>query len=456
VTYISVPVPAWESVGESPLRTTPLVKPPAPEGAGVGGGASLGTWSINDTPSSTPSQTAWESYRKCPGHIKAKYNKLFLDFCDYMQMCDSSGFSAEGIAVGSQCHAYAKHTVKVVNYISGEIGYPLPPKSYNDFGRRKVSGPLLNRWHPKRRAGWIARMYHLAMWYEANKIEGCTMISMTGYQENSGLSWYDTLDAINDARVKLLKILRKYLGKVSYFWVIEPHTKHNTGYPHIHLVAFRYIDNNIKDGYGEGMEDKLRRLYSEEWGTGSHTYGLDFQQMKGDHDIEDLKNYLMKYISKGYINDQPWTPGELVFNAHLYGATHGSRIPKEGEQPDFKGNYTKKYRIIGMSRDLSALLKPEIEDKEDIVWLRTDEIEPQEIKNDDGTITTEERKKLLYHRELIPDWLDYLGTSRREWGRPTTRYTGYDRVIQIPDRPPPVSGQLTPRQQRKMQQDGYL
>jgi hypothetical protein len=188
VTYISVPVPAWESVGESPLRTTPLVKPPAPEGAGVGGGASLGTWSINDTPSSTPSQTAWESYRKCPGHIKAKYNKLFLDFCDYMQMCDSSGFSAEGIAVGSQCHAYAKHTVKVVNYISGEIGYPLPPKSYNDFGRRKVSGPLLNRWHPKRRAGWIARMYHLAMWYEANKIEGCTMISMTGYQENSGLS----------------------------------------------------------------------------------------------------------------------------------------------------------------------------------------------------------------------------------------------------------------------------
>ena len=112
------------------------------------------------------------------------------------------------------------------------------------------------------------------------------------------LSWYDTLDNINESRVKLLKILRKYLGKISYFWVIEPHTKNNTGYPHIHLVVFKYVDNEIKDSNGEGMEDKLRRLYSEEWGTGSHTYGLDFQQMKGEHDIEDLKNYLMKYISK--------------------------------------------------------------------------------------------------------------------------------------------------------------
>jgi hypothetical protein len=335
-------------------------------------------------------------------------------------------------------------------------------------------------------------MYHLAMWYVANKIEGCTMISMTGYQENSGLSWYDTLDNINESRTKLLKILRKYLGKISFFWVIEPHTKNDTGYPHIHLVVFKYVDNDIKDSNGEGMEDKLRRLYSEEWKTGSHTYGLDFQQMKGEHDIQDLKNYLMKYISKGYINDQPWSPGELIFNAHLYGATHGFRIPKEGEQPDFKGRYTKKYRIIGMSRDLSALLKPEIEDEEDIVWLHTDETEPQEIKNDDGTVTTEERKKLLYHRELIPDWLDSDSYSKKydivreylskfykwagddfdklvkydpfdgvsmdvkEWGRPTTRYTGYDRVTHVPDRPPPALGQLTPRQLRKMQQDGYL
>lgn len=407
----------------------------------------LGSWSINDTPTVTPSQTAWDSYRKCPVPIKAKYGKLLTDFCEYMQMCDNSGFRAEGIAVGSKCHSYAKTNATVVNWMTGKREHAAAPKSHNDFGKRAVSGPLLNRWHPKRRAGWIARMYHLAMWYEANKLEGCTLISLTGYQENSGLSWYDTLDNINESRVKLLKILRKYLGKISYFWVVEPHTQNETGYPHYHLAVFRYVDNNIKDAYGEGMEDKLRRLYSEEWQTGSHTYGLDFRQMKGENSIDDLKNYLMKYISKGYINDKPWSPGELVFNAHLYGATHGARPPKEGEEPDIKGNYTKKYRIIGMSRDLSAILAPEIEDKEDIVWLHTDETEPQEIKNEDGTITTEERTKVLYDRQLIPDWLDWLGTNRVTWGRPTARYTGYDE-IKIPT--------MTERQKRKLLQDGYL
>lgn len=454
--YIEVPYLHWEGVAGRPPSPTAIVRTAQRQDSRSEQPSRLGSWSINDTPARTPSETAWESYRKCPVQIKQKYGKLLTDFCEYMQMCDNSGFRAEGIAVGSKCHAYSKTGAVINNWVTGKTEHAAPPKSHNDFGMRSVSGPLLNRWHPKRRAGWIARMYYLAMWYEANKIEGCTMISMTGYQENSGLSWYDTLDNINESRTKLLKILRKYLGKISFFWVIEPHTEHDTGYPHIHLVVFKYIDNTIRDSNGEGMEDKLRRLYSEEWKTGSHTYGLDFQQMKGEHDIQDLKNYLMKYISKGYINDQPWSPGELIFNAHLYGATHGFRIPKEGEQPDFKGRYTKKYRIIGMSRDLSALLKPEIEDEEDIVWLHTDETEPQEIKNDDGTVTTEERRKLLYHRELIPDWLDYLGTNRHEWGRPTTRYTGYDRVIRVPDRPPPALGQLTPRQLRKMQQDGYL
>ena len=51
--------------------------------------------------------------------------------------------------------------------------------------------------------------------------------------------------------------------------------------------------------------------------------------MTGDNSIKDLKNYLMKYISKGYIGDEIWSPGRLIFNAHLYGATHGNRPPKK-------------------------------------------------------------------------------------------------------------------------------
>jgi len=424
VTYISVPYSSREGAGESPPSPTALQSVPAPASAGQGDArGSLGSLSIKDTPTITPSEMAWKSYRNCLNEIKGKYGKLLTDFCRYMEMCDNSGFSAEGVAVGSRCKSY----------------YVLDKYSKNDWGKRKVSGPLLNRWHPKRRAAWIAKMHTVSNWYEANRIEGCTLITLTGYQENSGLSFYDTWDAIAESRVKLLKILRKYLGKISYFWVVEPHTQNETGYPHFHLAVFTEVDNHIKDTNGEGMEDKLRRLYSEEWKTGSHTYGLDFTPMKGDKSIKDLKNYLMKYIAKGYIGDEIWSPGELIFNAHLYGATHGARPPKEGETPDLKGNYTKKYRLIGMSRDLSALIKPFEEDKEDIVWLHVDETEPTDQKNEDGEYVKVERVKTLFDRLLIPDWLD-------TWREMAKMQSWESRIYD----------EKAARRARKQQQDGYL
>jgi len=418
--YITVPIPAY------PFRPT---VPVPQEGAVLhqeqaqAGANSLGSLSINDTPTIKPSEKAWQSYRACDDWIKKEHGKLLTDFCRYMEMCDHSGFSAEGVAVGTRCKSY----------------YTLDKYSKNDWGKRKVTGPLLNRWHPKRRTAWIAKMHTVSNWYEANRIEGCTLITLTGYQENSGLSFYDTWDAIAESRIKILKILRKYLGKVSYFWVVEPHTQNETGYPHFHLAVFAYIDNEIRDSNGEGMEDKLRRLYSEEWKTGSHTYGLDFQQMKGDNSIKDLKNYLMKYIAKGYIGDEIWSPGELLFNAHLYGATHGARPPKPGESPDIKGNYTKKYRLIGMSRNLSALIKPYEEDKEDIVWLHVDETEPTDAKDEDGNFVKMERSKTLFDRLLIPDWLD----TWRE-------------IAELQSWTSRIYDEKAARRARKEQQDGYL
>lgn len=412
MTYISVPYTAWEPVGESPLKATAIVKAPFPEGEGVGGGASLVQRSIKDPATiKKPSEIVWGAFKKSTVLTKSKYGNLLVNFCRYMDMCDNSGFSADGIAPVS-----------------------------NDNGLRKVSGPLCNRWHPKRRTGWIAKMHHVSEWYEANRIDGCTLITLTGFQENSGLSWYDTLDNITEARRKVLKVLRKYFGKIDYFWVIEPHTENNTGYPHIHLAVFTIVDNDMKDSFGEGMEDKLRRLYSEEWGVGSHTYGLDFSPMKGENEIVNLKNYLMKYISKGYVSEEGWGDGELIFNAHLYGATHGDRPPKEGEQINIKGEFAKKYRLVGMSRPLSALLKPEVEDKEIVVWLHTDETEPQEIKDEKGFVIEETtRVKVLFDRQFIPDWLD-------TWREMAKIQSWESRIYD----------EKAARRARKQQQDGYL
>lgn len=394
----------------------------------------LGLPSIKDTPTLSPHEIVKTAIGNCPIEIKWRYSKLIDAFAQYMKICDNSYFAARGIVVGGPCKAYPR--------------YDGDPRGKNDHGIRSVTGPLRNRWHPERRAAWIARMHQLSTWYEANRVDGCTLITLTGYQD--GLSWYDTLDNITEARTKLLKILRKYLGQVDYFWVIEPHTANDTGYPHIHLAVFRYVDNEIRDTNGEGMEDKLRRLYSEEWQTGSHTFGLDFQQMRGESSIKDLKNYLMKYISKGYVSDKPWSPGELIFNAHLYGATHGNRPPKPGEYPDGDGKYSKKYRLIGMSRNLSKLLKPEKDDGEDIIWLETDETAPAEMMT--NPITGEEveiepeRIKPLYRRQLIPDWLDWpCGYQLHGWGRPLRQWDS-----QL------AQDHLTERQRRKLREDGYL
>jgi len=359
-----------------------------------------------------------------------------------MEMCDRSFYRTRGIIPGAACKPYPPYQL--------ERG-----TGKNDIGVRTFSGALRNRWHPERRVAWLARMHQLSMWYDANRIDGCTLISLTGYQEKSGLSWYDTLDNITESRTKLLKILRKYFAsigeKLDYFWVVEPHTENDTGYPHIHLAVFKIVDNSIKDSNGEGMEDKLRRLYSEEWGTGSHTYGLDFRPMKGEDSIRDLKNYLMKYIAKGYVGSTTWCPGELLFNAHLYGATHGYRPPKPGEMPDKKGNYTKKYRLIGMSKNLSKLLKPEEEDDEGIIWLDVDEYEPGETRINPITgeemVIFEEQTKQLYHRQLIPDWLAPDPLSF-EWGRPT----GHGGPPPPTDKP----RELTQRQLSKLAEDGYL
>jgi hypothetical protein len=68
-------------------------------------------------------------------------------------------------------------------------------------------------------------------------------------------------------------------------------------------------------------------------------------------DISSLRNYLMKYLAKTFIETMPdWTPEELVFNAIAW----------------WEG-----YRFFGCSQDLSRVMKrPRINGK-DYIWLRT-------------------------------------------------------------------------------------
>ena len=133
-----VPYQHWEGVGESPLSPTAITGTAQRQDSRSEQPPRLGSWSINDTPSKTPSEIAYESYNKCPVEIKFKYRKLMLEFCDYMQMCDNSGFRAEGIAVGCKCTPYAKTSALVQNWQTGKTEYASQPKSQNDYGRERL------------------------------------------------------------------------------------------------------------------------------------------------------------------------------------------------------------------------------------------------------------------------------------------------------------------------------
>lgn len=335
---------------------------------------SLGSSSIMSTPSNltellesqvlpkrTPASVVLEALGNCRD-LAPQISKLCSDFYRYVEMCEHTGFKAVGF---------------------NPLG--------NNNGIKMVTGPLLNRWHPRRRSAWIAKLHELTQWYIVMR-PGCTMISLTGYQE--GLSIYQTWDSINSSREKLLKIINKYLGKVDYLWVVEPHTEKGTGYPHYHLVVFS--DVSIE------MEDKLRNLYSEVWKTGSHTYGLDFKRLSGNEGIKNLKNYLMKYISKGYLTQAGWSKAELIFNAHLWGASHGYYNDNLEKSETCE---RKIYRLIGMSRALSKMLAPDREEDNATTWLSVDETEPIEYKNERGEIVEDLDCKRMWERQLLPDWL---------------------------------------------------
>ena len=392
-TYIEVPVPVWEPVGESPQRATGIIKPPAPEGAGVGGGASSLVQYKSIT--STPSEIAKDALLKLletPLCFKARqYDQVCTEFVEYLDKCEQKGFMIKG---------YDTKKGKVLNL----------PMSYN------------NRWGPVRRRELSEKLKRLEFWFEMQEDRPVTMITLTGYQE--GLTIPQAWGNLNKARHNLLSMLGKHLGKIDYFWVPEPH---KSGYVHYHMAVFADIPIEL--------ENKLRALWSEKYKVGSHTYGLDFSQKKNKDDkIQHLKNYLSKYLEKGFLIGE-WTVGLLLFNAHLW---------ETG------------FRMYGASKNIRDMMNIKTEHDNGTVWLET-RMQTVELTPEGEEVPID---KVIWYRQYIPDWLDndlwldIKGILRItdppplyfcDWGRRTIEGT------QQHSEPA-----LTPRQLRKMAEDGYL
>lgn len=361
MSYITVPIPIWS---EAP----PLGGCGAASAASVGGSSLVQLSSITVTPQIQPSDIAKKALVDLSG-IDPEYWQC-TDFVKYLAMCEQKAFRIKG---------YNVKKGKIVNY----------PLSYN------------NRWGPIRRRELAEKLKRLEFWFELQEDRPVTLVTLTSFHE--GLSIASAWFELNKSRDKLRKLIFKYFGAVDYFWVVEPHlkTKGQEGYAHYHMVVFADIDNYTRDNSkhmgwvkcknrkdediwelmeGKGIEDKFRDIWSKKYKTGNHTYGLDFAQKKDENKIKHLKNYLQKYLQKGFLLDK-WTPGMLKFNAAMW---------ETG------------FRMYGASKNIRDMMNIHKEEKRNIVWLETKIQEP--ASTPEGEEYEDER--VIWYRQYIPDFID--------------------------------------------------
>ena len=181
-------------------------------------------------------------------------------------------------------------------------------------------GKYIHRWTPVYRKRLMAKLYLLDQWWKDRK-GPVTLLTLTTYQageysrskKGEIVTIEDSFLLLKDGWDKLSKILRKYIQDLTYIWVIEPHT---SGYPHFHVIVFAEIP--------ELFQDKIKQLWSEKYKAGSKEHGVDFTTRTPEEDLNSLRNYLMKYIAKGFIitetrfSETFWTKEQLVFNALLW------------------------------------------------------------------------------------------------------------------------------------------
>jgi hypothetical protein len=192
--------------------------------------------------------------------------------------------------------------------------------------------PYRTRWSKEYKRGMIAKMYGVEEYLKKCSRGGVvTLLTLTGYQggelsrEVKGrvVSREELYEEIKQGWRWLSDVIGKVSLGLEYVWVMEPH---KSGYPHMHVALFGYVSKDL--------QERLRRLWSEKYAVGSVEHGLDFSVKSVKESIQSVRNYLMKYITKGIGGGgkKKWTVEEWVYHAIAWKNRH---------------------RYIGMSRSIS-------------------------------------------------------------------------------------------------------
>lgn len=214
----------------------------------------------------------------------------------------------------------------------------------------------VHRWTTTYRRGVLSKFYQLEDWHAENPTS-ITMMTLTTYHEvdkwggkahtpqAEGMTIPRSFEVLKSSWASLTKAIRYYLPGVPWVWIMEPHLN---GYPHLHAVIF--------DDVTLGTQASIKKLWAN-YGAGSIEHGADFSVSKPETSIQSIRNYLVKYIAKGFTTTgskfgegDPWTPGQLVFYA---------LVKKNG------------WRLFGASKDLCKVMAYNKKSDERITWYAT-------------------------------------------------------------------------------------
>lgn len=274
------------------------------------------------------------------------YHSLCDQFATYINTTAHTKFRISGITTTQTC----TNSCEVLDEITKDIEYK-------------------HRWTQSYRRGWLAKLYQLDTWFQKNP-GPVTMLTLTTYQDGEyskkmcngkSISREESFVLLKEGWKLLSMIIRKELGySPDYLTIMEPH---GSGYPHMHIPIFCVISPELRT--------KITRLWADKYQFGSAEHGINFEVRETQDNIKNIRNYLMKYLAKGFLNnsskfgDAGLSVGELIFNTLIW-------------------KY--KYRIFGSSRKLSQIMKyhkplhnapnPFEETPTDVVWLATDIITP--------------------------------------------------------------------------------
>ena len=259
-------------------------------------------------------------------------------------------------------HMYHDICYKFVNYLdeTSTLYFKINGQWVNEGNLVEHNLPYIHRWTDIYRRSVLARLYKFEEWFNENP-SPVTMLTLTTYQDGDFsirekghlVTIPDSFEILKENWKKRSMLIRNRIRKnVDYLWILEPHMKHDTGYPHNHsLFLTKFTPKE---------QERIRSLWYEKYKAGSYDHGVDFTIVEPEESIKNIRNYLMKYLAKTFVNtgskfskSPDWTKGQLVFNA----------VAREN-----------KYRLWGSSRNLTMVMKraPNVNEEFEIEWFKTE------------------------------------------------------------------------------------